>query len=99
MTNFKYPARVSFNPEDYSANLDNDKLIAKFGLPAEVKYCKNCTISNQRPNSALEYAHHAGTIKKSMHVDDDGICDSCRHADNKKYVIDTARIILYDECL
>ena len=74
MMNFKYPSRVNFNPADYSADLKNDELTAKFGLPSKVRFCKLCTISNQRPNSALEYAHNANTVKKSMHVDDDGIC-------------------------
>ena len=25
-----------------------------FGLPKEVKFCKKCVISNQRPNSTVE---------------------------------------------
>jgi N-acetyl sugar amidotransferase len=83
MNKFKYPSRVSFKAENYSANLKNDELVAKFGLPSEVRFCKICTISNQRPNSALEYAHNAKTIKKTINVDEDGMCDSCRHSDNK----------------
>ena len=31
-----------------------DKLEAYFGLPAEVKFCKKCVISNQRPSSTVE---------------------------------------------
>ena len=26
-----------------------------FGLPAEVKFCSKCVISNQRPNSSIEF--------------------------------------------
>ena len=55
MTNYKYASRVSFNPKDFSADLKNDELTAKFGLPNEVRFCKICTISNQRPNSAVEF--------------------------------------------
>ena len=30
------------------------KYKAYFGLPQEVKFCKSCVISNQRPNSMLK---------------------------------------------
>ena len=30
---------------------------ALYGLPNEVKFCRRCVISNQRPNSAVEYRH------------------------------------------
>ena len=26
-----------------------------FGLPREVKFCSKCVISNQRPNSSVEF--------------------------------------------
>src|SRR5205085_7396260 len=29
----------------------------KYGLPETVKFCTRCVISNQRPNSAVEYQH------------------------------------------
>ena len=31
------------------------KLKALYGLPVEVKFCKKCVISNQRPNSTVEF--------------------------------------------
>ena len=65
-----------------------DSLEAKFGLPQQVRFCKKCVISNQRPNSAIEYAHTKDTIKKTIHIDEDGICDACKHAKNKKSSID-----------
>ena len=65
MTNFKYPARVSVNYEKFDRN--NENLEAKFGLPKEVVFCKKCTISNQRPNSAIEYSHNKNTIKNNQH--------------------------------
>ena len=86
MTNFKYPARVSVNYEKFDRN--NENLEAKFGLPKEVVFCKKCTISNQRPNSAIEYSHNKNTIKKTININIDGICDSCLHAHNKKQGID-----------
>ena len=32
-------------------------LEAKYGLPAEVRFCTRCVISNQRPELAVEYEH------------------------------------------
>ena len=29
----------------------------KYGLPKEIKFCRKCVISNQRPSSAVEYQH------------------------------------------
>ncbi len=56
----------------------------KYGLPAEVKYCKLCVISNQRPNSAVEYHHTKDSKKKTIHFDENGICDACNFALRKK---------------
>lgn len=63
----------------------------KYGLPGEVLYCKKCVISNQRPNSAVEYEHTAESKKKTIHFDEEGICDACRYAERKKNEIDWAQ--------
>lgn len=60
----------------------------KYGLPGEVVYCKKCVISNQRPNSAVEYEHTAESKKETIHFDEEGICDACRHAERKTNEID-----------
>lgn len=60
------------------------KLEAKYGLPAEVKFCKRCVISNQRPNATVEYQHTADSKKKTIHFDEEGVCDACRVAEKKK---------------
>lgn len=67
---------------------DAKKPEAKYGLPEEVVYCKSCVISNQRPNSAVEYNHTKESKKKTIHFDEDGICDACRFAEKKRGVID-----------
>ena len=36
----------------------------KYGLPEEVRFCKKCVISNQRPNSTVEFK--AQKTKKSQ---------------------------------
>ena len=42
---------------------------AKFGLPPEVKFCKRCVISNQRPSSEMEFSHTIKTRKKTINID------------------------------
>ncbi len=86
MSNFKYPARVSFDSDKYLPDLT--KVESKFGLPSEVRFCRKCTISNQRPNSAIEYSHNINTVKKTININKEGICDSCLHASNKRDTID-----------
>ena len=58
----------------------------KYGLPAEVKYCRSCTISNQKPTSAVEYRHTAESKKETVDFDADGICSACRVAEEKSRV-------------
>ncbi|WP_298702690.1 N-acetyl sugar amidotransferase [uncultured Brevundimonas sp.] len=63
-------------------------LEVKYGLPREVKFCKVCVISNQRPNSAVEYAHTAESKKTTINLDAEGVCDACRVAQRKGATID-----------
>jgi N-acetyl sugar amidotransferase len=59
------------------------KLETKYGLPAEVLFCKRCVISNQRPASTIEFRHTSASKKVTMNIDSEGICDACRHAEHK----------------
>lgn len=63
-------------------------LEVKYGLPSEVKFCKKCVISNQRPSSAVEFEHKADSKKTTMNIGDDGVCDACRYAEMKDSVVD-----------
>lgn len=63
-------------------------LEAYYGLPEEVKFCKRCVISNQRPNSAVEFQHHAGTRKATIAFDEEGVCAACKVAEAKRATID-----------
>lgn len=60
--------------------------MARYGLPDEVKFCKRCVISNQRPGSCVEYTHTAGSLKETIHFDVDGVCDACRVAEHKQKI-------------
>lgn len=59
------------------------KLEAYFGLPTEVKFCKKCSISNQRPNSAIEMKN-VNKDKSTIAFDINGICSACNFSANKK---------------
>jgi len=48
-------------------------LIQQYNLPKEVKFCKKCTISNQRPRISF---------------DADGVCSACNYAEYKRKKID-----------
>ena len=60
---------------------------AFYGLPFDLKYCQKCVISNQRPNSEIEYLHTISTKKKTIKFHE-GICDACKVSLQKKEVID-----------
>lgn len=62
----------------------------KYGLPQDVLFCKRCVISNQRPNSAVEYKHTKDTKKETIYFDEGGVCDACRFAEKKQRTIDWA---------
>ena len=62
-------------------------LEVKYGLPADVKFCKRCVMSNQRPVSEVEFKHNINTKKKTLVFDEEGICDACR-ANEQKNLID-----------
>lgn len=66
-------------------------LEAKYGLPNEVKFCKSCIISNQRPNSAVEYEHTKSSKKETIHFNANGDCDACRVSEKKNAIDWNAR--------
>jgi N-acetyl sugar amidotransferase len=61
---------------------------AFYGLPSEVKFCKRCVISNQRPNSTVEFKSSINEKKQVINFDNDGICSACRFQDEKELNID-----------
>lgn len=61
---------------------------ALFGLPNEVKFCKKCVISNQRPSSTVEFKNTKGERKKVINFNNDGICSACLYHQEKEQNID-----------
>jgi len=65
-----------------------NKLEAKYGLPENVCFCKKCVMSNQRPASTPEFKHNIKSKKVTLHIDEEGVCDACRVAEQKEKNID-----------
>ncbi|KPK27761.1 MAG: LPS biosynthesis protein [Desulfobacterales bacterium SG8_35_2] len=63
-----------------------DNLEVKYGLPAEVKFCKRCVMSNQRPTSSVEFKHTTTKNHQTLNFDAEGICDACRFAEQKEKI-------------
>jgi N-acetyl sugar amidotransferase len=63
-----------------------ENLEAYYGLPQEVKFCKRCVMSNQRPASTVEFKHTKDSKKVTLHFDAEGVCDACRNADQKESI-------------
>ena len=60
---------------------------AKYGLPEQVRFCRRCVMSNQRPASIPEFAHTPERRgARYLHIDDDGVCDACRYAERKEQI-------------
>ena len=59
-------------------------LEALYGLPSEVKFCKKCIISNQRPSSTIEFKNEKGEKKKVINFNEEGICSACVYHEEKE---------------
>ncbi|MDC0446757.1 N-acetyl sugar amidotransferase [Gammaproteobacteria bacterium] len=61
------------------------KLEAYYGLPNKVKFCKKCSISNQRPNSTVEMKNK-NKKKETISFDEHGVCSACRFSSDKENI-------------
>ena len=84
MEKIRYPIPVDLSQFERG----NSQPQALYGLPTSVKYCKICVISNQRPNSAVEYDHTKDSKKETINFNEDGICDACKFTERKRHEID-----------
>lgn len=48
-------------------------VVGKYGLPTEIRYCRKCTVSNQRPRIVF---------------DENGVCSACNYAAYKREKVD-----------
>ena len=77
-----YPKPV--DKSRYSENIINPERY--YGLPKEIKFCKSCVISNQRPSSSVEFKTNKKQQKKTIFFDDNGICDACKVKNKKEQI-------------
>jgi len=87
MKRYRFPDPVDITPFQLDESAD---LSAYYGLPRQVRFCRRCVISNQRPNSAIEYRHTIQSKKGTINFDTDGVCDACHLAEQKHRAIDWA---------
>jgi N-acetyl sugar amidotransferase len=57
-----------------------------YGLPRDVRYCRRCVMSNQRPASSPEFKHTKDRKVTHLHIGEDDICDACRYAVKKEQI-------------
>ena len=67
--------------------MSDRQLEAYYGLPTEVVFCASCVMSNQKPNSTVEFQHTIESKKETIHIDEEGLCDACK-ANAEKHDID-----------
>ena len=74
----------------YPSNLDFSKHRLKnpketyYGLPRDIKFCKSCVISNQRPSSDFEHKNDDKGKKKTINFNQHDICDACGFSKKSK---------------
>ena len=61
-------------------------MFGKFGLPLEVKFCSNCTRSNQRPHNLGEFKQNIKMKKEVVDFDKNGMCAACSYYFEKKHI-------------
>jgi len=66
----------------------SEKLETYYGLPKEVKFCKKCVVSNQRPGSVIEFKSKVSDKKPTIEFDKDDVCSACRYQEKKDHEID-----------
>jgi N-acetyl sugar amidotransferase len=61
-------------------------LQAFYGLPRQVRFCRRCVMSNQRPSSYPEFRHKRDRVTPTLRIDEAGTCDACRFGEQKKQI-------------
>ena len=86
----KLPRHLPIHYEDYAPDLAPEQRKAFYGLPKNVQFCRECVMSNQKPNSCYEFEHTIHSKKKTIVIQEDGVCDACHACHNKEGKIDWA---------
>jgi N-acetyl sugar amidotransferase len=74
-------------PINYKEFISDQFNEVKYGLPKEIRFCKSCVESNQRPSTTIEYKHKKDSKKEAVVFDKKGVCSACNFT-NQKDLID-----------
>ncbi len=62
------------------------KNFSLYGMPEQVKFCKKCVISNQKPNTVVEFKQTTDNRRIGISFNDKGICSACDYNEKKKNI-------------
>ena len=57
-----------------------------YGLPSKVIFCKKTLLSNQRPNSTIEFKHTIKSKKKTFYINKNKVSDTWKFSREKKKI-------------
>jgi len=60
--------------------------LGMYGLPLEIKYCKRCTMNNQRPSSTVEFKNRPGQKKEVIAFNENDVCAACQFVEKKNKI-------------
>ena len=78
----KYPSKI--DKSLYKDKTNKPKTF--YGLNPEIKFCRRCTYSNQKPTSEKEYKHKKNTKKTTLLFDIEGVCSACKVLERKEEI-------------
>ena len=78
---YPYPEKICTKPFEVESSDET-----RYGLPPNVKFCRSCVISNQRPSSTIEFKNDGKSDKKVISFDNFGVCDACRAKELKQQI-------------
>ena len=58
---------------------------SRYGLPLKVEFCSKCVMSNQKPNSSIEFTSSNPKNKTGINIEKK-ICDACKYNEIKKSI-------------
>lgn len=62
-----YLPRFSTDYDKFAAPAEAREV--RYGLPRQVEFCRRSVISNQRPNSAVEFQHSKDSLKSTINFE------------------------------
>ena len=78
----KYPSKI--DKSLYKDKTNKPKIF--YGLNPEIKFCRRCTYSNQKPTSEKEYKHKKNTKKTTLLFNIEGVCSACKVLERKEEI-------------